>query len=88
MQIRDVSDHGLAFVSESSDRFKQGEEIDSFFYVNPALRIPLKLVVRRITTEDEPTIGAELMSGDKTNEAGIKAYFSFLHLLDELAAFV
>lgn len=85
LQIKDVSEHGVSFLADPVDKFKAGETIDSFFYVNPSLRIPIKLTVRRVTEEDEPTIGAELEAAENP---GIKAFMSFLNLLDDLTAYL
>ena len=84
-QIKDVSEHGMSFVGDMADKFKPGESVESFFYLNPSLRIPLKLLVRRVTTADEPVIGAEL---DPKTNPGINALLSFLQLLDELTVYL
>ncbi len=85
LQIKDVSEHGVSFVGDPVDKFAVGETVESFFYLNPTLRIPIPLTIRRVTGEDEPLIGAEL--GESENP-GIKAFMSFLKLLDDLTAFL
>ena len=84
--LKDVSEGGLGFIAESSDKFKKHEIIECFFYLNPSLRLPLKIKVMHVSEENgESRIGCEF---SETSSRAYKAFAAFLGLLDDLAAFV
>lgn len=87
LYLKDVSDHGLGFAAEPDDRFASGDITECFFYINPSLKLPLKIKVAHVQSDQngELRVGCELLD-DKSKAA--TAFRHFINLLDELSAFL
>lgn len=84
--LKDVSEGGLGFFTEPTDKFKKGETVECYFYLNPSLRLPLKVKIMHVGDEGEGRhIGCEF---SETSSRAYKAFAGFLSLLDDLAGFV
>lgn len=80
--IRDVSEGGIGLLVEPEDGFKAGETLEADFYINPSLKLPLKIRVAHLL---DGKAGCEFV---ETSTTAFKAYKSFLALLDQLTEFI
>lgn len=87
LQLRDVSEGGMAFVAEESDGFAVGKALEIDFCINPNLKLPLSCKIVRVSDDEsgDQKIGCEF---DEKSSKGHLAFVKFLGLLDELAAFL
>lgn len=89
--LKDVSAGGMGFYGEEGDSFKSGQVVPCYFYINPSLKLPLKLKIAHATTEDAEDGSKRLKVGcefDETKSKAYQAYSSFLSLLEQLSEFV
>lgn len=88
LRVHDLSEKGIGFDFDIEDAPKwdhavsEGDELDTRFFINQSLYIPLQLKVKRIDeTIKIRRVGAEFIH---KNEAEFKAFLSFVDLLDRI----
>ncbi len=88
LQVHDVSDFGIGFDIDTDGEvaadypLKNGDRIELHFYLNQSLYLPLTVdIVRLEQVKTVRRVGAEL---NKKESAALKAYLSFLKMLDEI----
>lgn len=85
--LRDLSEHGLGFTTDPIERFRSGDTVECFFYMNPSLKLPLTIRVAHVTADPESgfRVGCQFT---ETESKAYLAYLSFVRLLDELTPFL
>lgn len=79
--LKDISEHGLGVIKGQLQAAKLGDEFDCNFHINNNLKLPMRLIVRRIENE---IIGCEFID---FNSKAHSAFVKFVNLLDDLANF-
>ncbi|MCM2279966.1 MAG: PilZ domain-containing protein [Oligoflexia bacterium] len=87
LNIRDVSDQGIGFELDTEAAsavdfpLQIGEEFELNLYLNQSLYLPLAVKVVRLDNPDGTSrgVGAEFVDAEAP---GLKAYLSFLQMLD------
>lgn len=87
LYLADLSEGGFAMNADEDAHLKAQDAYSGFFYINPSLKLPLSFKVAHIAPQADGAqrIGCEF--NDPTSKA-YKSYVKFLHLLDDLAAFL
>lgn len=84
--LKDVSEGGLSFLAPVPEEFPEGRVFEAHFYINPTLRLPLRMRVAHVQgSGDSARVGCQF---SETSSRAYKAYARFLGLLEDLRPFV
>ncbi len=79
--LKDISEHGLGIIRAQLQTVKLADEFECNFHLNSNLKLPMRLIVRRIEND---IIGCEFID---FHTKAHSAFVKFVHLLDDLASF-
>ncbi len=79
--LKDISEHGLGVIKDQMHNVSLGDEFECNFHINNNLKLPMRLIVRRIEND---ILGCEFIDFQTLAHS---AFVKFVYLLDDLARF-